>query len=68
MDGMIIHDNQDCVVKVTDLTNQLSVVYDKLTRKEADLARTEDVKAKIGEHLGQLRVANENITKIAKHY
>ena len=68
MDGMIIHDTQDCVVRVQDLTNQLSVVYDKLTRKEADLARTADVKTKMGEHLGQLRVANENITKIAKHY
>lgn len=68
MDGMIIHDNQDCVVKVQDLTNQLSVVYDKVTRKEADLMRTADVKTKMGEHLGQLRVANESITKIAKHY
>ena len=44
------------------------MVYDKLTRKEADLARTDDVKTKMGEHLGQLRVANENISKIARHY
>ena len=43
-------------------------MYDKLQRKEADLARTEDVKTKMGEHLGQLRVANDNISKIARHY
>ncbi len=52
MDGMIIHDNQDCVVKVTDLTNQLTVLYDKISKKEGDLTRTADVKAKMGEHYG----------------